>query len=456
MLKINKNKIEYQGGLVTPKHREGGQAMLVSVIFFLFISFATSIGLVGSSVREYKIVNDELIDSKRSFYLSETGAEDIFQRLGLTYTYTTDGDGTPDWDSESGPDEYIMVASNWVDTDVDVGNPDPADTAFYTNYEWVVRGLGTAFYRSRRTEAIINRGAGARFHYGVQTGTGGLAISNSSIVSGSVYANGPISGSGNTITGDATSSGATGSITSIRTNDDMYAHTITNSTVDSDAYYTSISGSSVGGTSYSGFADQATIPMPISDAIITSIKSTATAGGDVTCTAGSYTISATVSIGPKRVPCNLIINGGTVTLTGHLLVTGNVTISGSANLVAGATDGLNSSVAIVADGASSTITVTNTGTYTGGGTNAYVFLISQNTNPAVNGVDIGGSASGALVSQATTGKVLLKSTANLAAVAAHTVAMQDSAQIAYDTDLKSVVFSYGASGTWNITNWREY
>lgn len=445
----NKNKIKYNGGFATPKHREGGQAMLVSVIFFLFISFATSIGLVGSSVREYKIVNDELIDSKRSFYLSETGAEDIFQRLQLGYAYTTDGDGTPDWDSESGPDEYIMVSSNWSDTDVQ-------NTTSFTANERTVRGLGTAFYRSRRTEAVVNRGASARFHYGVQTGTGGLAMSNSSIISGSVYANGPISGSGNTITGDATSSGATGSITSIRTNDDMYAHTITNSTVDSDAYYNSISGTSVGGTSYASFADQATIPMPIPDSVITSIKSTATAGGDVTCTAGSYTISATVSIGPKRVPCNLIINGGTVTLTGHLLVTGNVTISGGANIVAGATDGLNSSVAIVADGASSTITVTNTGTYSGGGNNSYVFLISQNTNPGVNGVDIGGSASGALVAQATTGKVLIKSTANLAAVAAHTVAMQDSAQISYDTDLKSIVFSYGASGTWNITNWREY
>ena len=49
-----------------------GIAMLISVIFFLFISLAITGGLVSPSVREYKISND-IIKSRQSFFLSESG-----------------------------------------------------------------------------------------------------------------------------------------------------------------------------------------------------------------------------------------------------------------------------------------------------------------------------------------------------------------------------------------------
>ena len=52
---------------INPRHdgasKNKGQAMLISVIFFLFISLAITSGLVSPSVREFKIAND-LIKSR--------------------------------------------------------------------------------------------------------------------------------------------------------------------------------------------------------------------------------------------------------------------------------------------------------------------------------------------------------------------------------------------------------
>jgi hypothetical protein len=60
--------------------RNKGAAMLISVVFFLFISLAIISGLVSPSVREFKNSTDA-IKSRQSFFLSESGAEDAYYRL---------------------------------------------------------------------------------------------------------------------------------------------------------------------------------------------------------------------------------------------------------------------------------------------------------------------------------------------------------------------------------------
>ena len=70
--------------------------MLLSIVFFLFISLAISFGLVSPSVRQYKIANN-LEKSNQSFFLSESAVEDTYYRLkeamtvGTTNTLTLNG-----------------------------------------------------------------------------------------------------------------------------------------------------------------------------------------------------------------------------------------------------------------------------------------------------------------------------------------------------------------------------
>ncbi|MEK7539061.1 MAG: choice-of-anchor R domain-containing protein [Patescibacteria group bacterium] len=159
--------------------KNGGAAMLISVIFFLFISLAIISGLVGPSVREFRTVNN-LIKSQRSFFLSESAAEDSYFRLktgkaiGLTNTITLENNSATATISDSGYNEKTISSLGDVDS------------------------------RQRKSELVLNTGVGVSFSYGVQTGLGGFTMENNSSVNGSVYSNGSITGSGS-ITGTALS-----------------------------------------------------------------------------------------------------------------------------------------------------------------------------------------------------------------------------------------------------------
>ena len=60
--------------------KNGGAAMLISVVFFLFISLAIIAGLVSPTVREFKNASVNL-NSKKSYFLSESGSEDAAYRI---------------------------------------------------------------------------------------------------------------------------------------------------------------------------------------------------------------------------------------------------------------------------------------------------------------------------------------------------------------------------------------
>src|SRR3989338_5118993 len=61
-------------------NNQSGAAMLISVIFFLFISLAIISGLVSPTVREFKNANVNL-SSKKSYFLAESGSEDALYRI---------------------------------------------------------------------------------------------------------------------------------------------------------------------------------------------------------------------------------------------------------------------------------------------------------------------------------------------------------------------------------------
>ena len=161
-------------------NNQSGAAMLVSVVFFLFISLAIISGLVTPSVREFKTAND-FIKSRQSYFLSESAVEDTYFRLknGLTVGPTA---------------EVITLDGNSADVAI-------SDSGYN---EKTISSLGDVFSRQRNNRLVLSAGVGASFSYGVQTGIGGLTMGNNSVINGSVYSNGNITGSGS-ITGSASS-----------------------------------------------------------------------------------------------------------------------------------------------------------------------------------------------------------------------------------------------------------
>jgi hypothetical protein len=153
--------------------------MLISVVFFLFISLAIISGLVSPTVREFRNASVNL-NSKQSYFLAESGSEDAMYRIlkGMSI-------------SES---ETISLGSNEATTTItDIGGSTKQ-----------ISSLGDVLNYERRTNLTLSTDAGVSFNYGMQIGNGGLTMSNSARINGSVYVNGNITGSNSaTITGTA-------------------------------------------------------------------------------------------------------------------------------------------------------------------------------------------------------------------------------------------------------------
>ena len=139
--KKQKNKISWN-----KKNYRGGYAMLVSVIFFTFLSLSIIAGLVSPSVREFKMSSD-FIKSRQSFFLSESGVEDAYYRLKTSKMI---GDST-----------LITLSGNTATTSI-------ADSGYN---EKTISSMGDVFLRQRKNEIKITTGMGVNFAYGIQAGS---------------------------------------------------------------------------------------------------------------------------------------------------------------------------------------------------------------------------------------------------------------------------------------------
>ncbi len=172
--------------------RQGGAAMLVSVVFFLFLSLAVTSGLVSPSVRGFKSADNQ-VKSSQSLYLAESAVEDAYFRL------------------KTGKD---IGGTNIIELNGNSGSATIADSGYNQK---TVSAVGDVSNRQRTTQLVLNTGTGASFNFGVQSGTGGIDLRSNSVINGSVYSNGIITGTG-TITGSATSANSA-SLTADQTND---------------------------------------------------------------------------------------------------------------------------------------------------------------------------------------------------------------------------------------------
>ena len=157
----------------------GGAAMMVLVLFFVFISLSILIGVVTPTVREFKIASDSF-KSKQTYFLAESGIEDVLYRLRNSKQTSTE-------------ETLVLGGSETVTTITNLPG----------NQKQIV-SLGNTDSIERKVNVVIDTGVGVAFSYGVQTGIGGFTMANGSQIDGSVYSNGSIIGTGS-ITGSATS-----------------------------------------------------------------------------------------------------------------------------------------------------------------------------------------------------------------------------------------------------------
>lgn len=416
-----------------------GQVMIMSVIFFLAVGIIIILGVSQTAIRDVKDAHN-IVKGRESYALAEALQEDIVYRLKNGKQVSTN--------------ETLALNGYMASSTIVTAGSGKQITS---------QGDRGGYMKKIQTTLLI--GSGASFNYGVQVGAGGIQLDNSSSIRGNVYSNGPVSGAGgNYIYGDVISAGPTGSVSGIHATSSVYAHTISGATIDKNAYYQTLTSTTVGGVKYPGSADQATSSLPISDTTITQWKTAATTGGVISGPCPYRISSGTVTLGPKEIDCDLeILNSATVNLAGMVWVKGNVSISNNAVIqispsISGTT------VAIIADNPSerltgSKISVLNSAIFNGSGTNSFVQLVSMNTSAENAGTEdaitVKNNISGALLLYAPHGSIVLENSVNLKEVTAYLLHLKNTASVMYDTGLTSVLFTSGPSGGYQIQSWQE-
>lgn len=430
-----KNKI-----LNLKSKKYGGYAVLTSVMFFMFISAIVISGASSVSFKESKSSKDFGI-SKKSFFMAESGVEDLSYRAikgkqyGATEVLSLDG--------------YFATT-----TAIDVGGVKE------------ITATGTASKMIRKSKMKLKNNNGVSFRYGVQVGEGGIVMENNSQVIGNVFSNGPIVGqNSNIVKGDIISAGLNGSAIGVNATGTVYAHSISNSNIDKDAYYATISNTTVDGTLHPNSPDQATSSLPITDEMIENWKTAASVS--VINSPCPYEINESVTIGPVKINCDLKIkanNKDTITIAGPVWVKGDIDVETSSTIKLDSSLG-SGSAAIIADNpsdriAGSKIILRNSFQFQNSGTEgSYVLFISQN-NSAQNGggekaIEVDNSISGAVLVYAGHGEINIKNGATLKEVSGYKISLGNNTSVIYETGLASLLFSSGPSGGYSIDGWKE-
>ncbi|MFA5744634.1 MAG: pilus assembly PilX N-terminal domain-containing protein [Candidatus Paceibacterota bacterium] len=421
--------------------------VLVLALVFLGIFFTVSGAYLSSVTSSARIARYD-IASAQALALAEAGIDKAVYQLNQNPSYTGETNTT------LAPGMFTVTVSA-----IDGTTKQIISTGFIPN------STNPVATKTIKANIGINNSI-ISFHYGIQSGNGGFEMENNSTVTGNVFSGGSvIGGSENDILGDVVSSGDDGLVYGIHATGSVYSHTIGNSskstTIDKDAYYhSSKTNTTVGGTSHPNSVDQSTAPLPISDDQISRWETIAAAGGTATCHDGSYNISSgNVTLGPIKIPCDLnITNGPTVTINGHIWVTGNINVQNTATIKMAASLGAQN-IALIADDPTdlmngSRISVGNQTAFQNSGTpGSFIFLISQNKSAENGGevaaFDLSNSAS-ALVAYAAHGLIPLANSVSLKEVTAYKITLKNSANVTYDTGLPSVAFESGPGGSWNF------
>ncbi|HET8574972.1 MAG TPA: hypothetical protein VFM02_02240 [Candidatus Paceibacterota bacterium] len=421
---------------------DGGFALLLVVFFFLAFFTAVVIGfsgVLGSRAQNTR----ENMDSDQAFYTAQSGMEDALYRL--------DHSDIPDQDTE------VLSLNGTV-----------ATTTVQSISATEVGLLSSALAGDavRKVSADGTVGAGTSFGSGAQAGEGGIYIKGGATITGNVYSNGLVTGGGYrlSISGDVVSAGPEGSVSHVDAGGNVYAHSIDNSNISGDAFYSqNLTNVLVYGAKHPDSPDQPLATMPISDATIDGWEQEAESGSvyNGPC---PYSPTSTTTIGNIKINCNVSLAGSAVlVLTGPVWVNGNISVGGGGEIKVDPSLGT-ASVPIIADdtsnpGSDGTINASGGAKIYGSGTEgSYVIFVSQNQSGedggSVNAINISGGALGGVVLYAPHGNISLSGGVSVHEITGYSIVMSGGADLVYEDGLKSITFP-GAQGSWGISSWKE-
>jgi hypothetical protein len=246
----------------------------------------------------------------------------------------------------------------------------------------------------RQIEAKFVLGEGVVFHYGIQSGTGGLVLGNNSEVNGNVYSNADITGgNGSSITGDAF---AVGSIDNVDT-----------------------------GSSQTGVPP---VDLPITGEQIAQWKAEA----------------------PRKILGNLAIGGGeSLVSTSTIWITGNLTLGNNASISLSPSYGAAGGI-IIADGSVSFgNNVSLSGSGTGGSTLLIISLLGSSA------ISLGNGNTTSVILYAPNGTISIGNNADVKALAAKTISISNNVELNYAQGYLNPHFTSGSSGGWSLQSWKE-
>ncbi|HZS43287.1 MAG TPA: choice-of-anchor R domain-containing protein [Candidatus Paceibacterota bacterium] len=155
-----------------------GQAMLLAVVFFLFISLTIILGITVPVVNHIKNVTISN-NSKQSFIIAEALNEDALYRLNHNKNLSSS----------------LSLALNGATASAAVTTSSGAKQ---------IISQGADNHINRSVSTTFTQGQGVAFNYGVQVGQGGFTLMGGSSINGNVYSNGDIVATdGSSITGSA-------------------------------------------------------------------------------------------------------------------------------------------------------------------------------------------------------------------------------------------------------------
>ncbi len=436
--------------------RTRGAAMLIFVLFFAITSSAMMFTLNQSIYIDFKDFN-RLTQAKQSLLTSESLLEDVLYR-----------------------NIFDPFAVDTVESLTFANTTAYATTTYDSaNDQYVTESLASFGQVKRKSTATLILTGGSSFNYGLQAGTGGIMLANSSSIVGNVYSNGTVTGAGSArVSGDIVSAGSAGVVQTIRATGSVYSNSINRINAGLNAYYNIQIGTNaqnpVAGTRYTPVTNQPIADLPISTTTIQGWKDDVTTYGTVItaanplCSTGTYTINTNIAIGFLKVECNLDIRkngaGTTVTLNGPIWVSGNLSFTQGPIIRVNPSLG-RKSVQFIVDNPSNRLTssrieLRNSTQFNGSGdSRSFVMLLSMNESAALGGtqkaIDVSQSANGKVLVYTPRGLVDIGNGIALKEVTGYKVNVAQNASVIYESGLASLLFTAGPGGGYSLEDWRQ-
>ena len=237
------------------------------------------------------------------------------------------------------------------------------------------------------------------------------------------------------------------------------ANTITNTTVDGDAYYQTLINTTIIGTPYPGSPNPPNVPLPLSDENIASWKADAEAGGTIV---GDY-LAVTEVMGPIKIDGNFSIVGGNVlTISGVVYITGDIEPGVNATIQCDPLFGEQSCV-LITDGY---VDISNNVVFSGSGDpKSYLMILTTIENclggvqtlscgPENSAVYIKNNATGAIF-YASDSLVHISNGVNVTSIIGYKFRLDNNATVTYENNVSDLIFSSGVGGGWRMNEWEE-